>query len=69
MINAKIRRNSGFGVKCRSHVCGLSGSVFMDGADGILSFHHENRPWEIRHTGGRAKGRESCSSPPRGTKK
>ena len=31
----------------------LSGSVFMDGADGILSFHHENRPWEIQRTGER----------------
>ena len=38
-------------------VCGLSGSVFMDGADGILSFHHENRPWEIRHTGGGSHAR------------
>ena len=36
-------------------VCGLSGSVFMDGADGILSFHHENRPWEIRRKGSHAQ--------------
>ena len=57
ILNIIFGRNSYFWgtVSASRCVCGLSGSVFMDGADGILSFHHENRPWEIRSTGGRGR--------------